>query len=409
MVRWLLSAISLLLLTPQASVAQADGCRGALEALNRVKEQITPRLSASTKQGNERLQVMQSTLERGTRVCKEFPELWYYLAVLSERLGQDKDAQYAREKLERFKEDGRWDPKLEFDPFTMPPVPQRAPAASPPMLATALASSPVGRKWALVVGIDEFADTRAEKLDYAVKDSKDFADFLRDPQGGRFDPKHVFYLANSDATIKGLREQLGKIRLHAKPDDLVVIYIASHGSAREMDPNGVSYIVANDTDLDNPATLYSTSLQMIDLVQVVNRDFQAKSVVLILDTCFSGDALTGGAAGPAENAETAPFSVAFDNLKLGRGRAVLTASRSNERSWEMHGGGKQSNGYFTHYLLEVLRETHGEESLSHVFSDVSARVASRVRADLSESQNPTFEFSDEASGIVLGIPEPVNQ
>jgi hypothetical protein len=75
----------------------------------------------------------------------------------------------------------------------------------------------------------------------------------------------------------------------------------------------------------------------------------------------------------------------------------------------MHGGGKQSNGYFTHYLLEVLRETHGEESLSHVFSDVSARVASRVRADLSESQNPTFEFSDEASGIVLGIPEPVNQ
>jgi hypothetical protein len=75
----------------------------------------------------------------------------------------------------------------------------------------------------------------------------------------------------------------------------------------------------------------------------------------------------------------------------------------------MHGRGKQGNGYFTHYLLEVLRETHGEESLSHVFSDVSARVASRVRADLRESQNPTFELSDEASGIVLGIPEPVNQ
>jgi hypothetical protein len=43
--------------------------------------------------------------------------------------------------------------------------------------------------------------------------------------------------------------------------------------------------------------------------------------------------------------------------------------------------------------------------LSHVFSSVSARVASRVRADLNVTQNPTYEFSDGASAIVLGAPE----
>jgi len=401
-----LSAISVLLLAPPMAVTQADSCRGALQALNRVKEQITPRLNASTKLGRERLMVMQSTLERGTRVCKEFPELWYYLAVVSEKAGRDVDAKYAREKLARFEEEGRWDPKLGFDPFTMPPLPYPAPGPSTRVSSAELASAMTGRKWALVVGIDEFADPRAAKLDSAVKDATDFAEFLKDPNGGRFDPKHIFYLANRDATIKGLREQLGKIRLYAKPDDLVVIYIASHGSAREMDPNGVSYILAHDTDLDNPATLYSSSLQMIDLVQLANREFQARSVVLFLDTCFSGDALTSGAD---TDSETAPFSLAFDNLKLGHGRAVLTASRSNERSWEIQNGGKQGNGYFTHYLLEVLRETHGEANLSHVFSAVSARVAARVHADLNASQNPTFEFSDEASGIVLGVPEPVAQ
>ena len=377
--------------------------------MNRVKEQITPQLSISTKNGNDRLQTMQSTLERGTRVCKEFPELWFYLAVISQKLGMDKDAQYAREKLDRFQEEGNWDRKEEFDPFTRPPIPRSPVADSAPMLVTALASTSVGRKWALVVGIDDFADPRAEKLDYAVKDSRDFANFLKDPQGGRFDPNHVAYLANSNATIRGLREQLGKIRMHAKADDLVVIYIASHGSPREMDPNGVSYILAHDTDLDNPATLYSSSLQMIDLVQMVNREFQAGRVVLILDTCFSGDALTGGAGRRAGDAETAPFSLAFDNLKMGHGRAVLTASRSNERSWEIQSKDKQGNGYFTHYLLEVLRETQGKGSLEHLFSAVSARVAARVSADLNASQNPTFEFSDEASNIVLGTPESVTQ
>jgi hypothetical protein len=145
---------------------------------------------------------------------------------------------------------------------------------------------------------------------------------------------------------------------------------------------------------------------------VVNREFQARNVVLILDTCFSGDALTGSAGQTTGDSETAPFSLAFDNLKLGSGRAVLTASRSSERSWEIRDAGKhgkQGNGYFTHYLLQVLQETHGKESLNHVFSEVSARVASRVRADLNASQNPTFEFSDEASGIVLGAPESLTQ
>jgi hypothetical protein len=57
----------------------------------------------------------------------------------------------------------------------------------------------------------------------------------------------------------------------------------------------------------------------------------------------------------------------------------------------------------------VLRETQGKGSLEHLFSAVSARVAARVSADLNASQNPTFEFSDEASNIVLGTPESVTQ
>jgi uncharacterized caspase-like protein len=406
---------------PVAS-AQADGCRGALSALNRVKEEITPKLSADTEFGKQRLAIMQSTLERATHVCPDFAELWYYRMAVSERLGQASDAAYAKKKVVEFQYEGQ------FDPFKMPP------AALSPEQATRARSSKVRQKWALVVGIDSFQDKRLPGLRFAVKDSTDFASFLKDPNGGRFDPAHVVHLENGDATLQGIRRGLGELRVKAQPDDLVVVYVASHGSPREIDPNGVSYIATNDTNLDDAATLYATSLQMIDLVQQINREIRAQRVVLILDTCFSGDALTsldagvgssgagnssagiagngssgarGFGAGMAKNPPkdapaSAAFSEAFQNLKIGYGRAVITASRANEESWE---SAQIKNGYFTHYLLDILRAGHGNDNLDHVFTQVRTTVSARVKQDQGADQNPSFELSEGADSIVIGVPE----
>jgi uncharacterized caspase-like protein len=402
--RFSLPVLVVCVLLPLSAPAQDDGCRGALEALNRVKEQITPALSTNTAAGLKRLEVMKSTLENGTHLCKDFPELWFYRMVVSQRLGLDKDYRYAKEKVDELNYGSH------FDPFTVPP----AATASPDLALRTTTSTP--RKWALVVGIDKFEDKRAPQLNYAVKDSKDFVDFLEDPRGGRFDPSHVVHLENDAATLRGIKEGLGKLRVETKPDDLVVLYLSSHGSSRHMDPNGVSYIITHDTDLNDPATLYATSLQMIDLVQEINRELKASQVVLILDTCYSGDALTNPTAapeyavsrgslrvdnpGPPPDAPTpSSFSAAFENLKVGHGRAVITASRANESSWEST---KLQNGYFTHYLLEVLREHHGADSLDHVFAQVQTRVSSRVKTELNANQNPSFEFSEHADSIVLG-------
>jgi uncharacterized caspase-like protein len=391
-------------LVPYPACAQGDNCQGALNALNRVKEQITPALSANTAAGKKRLEVMQSALENGTHLCKDVPELWFYRMAVSQRLGLDKDYRYAKEKVDELNYENH------FDPFSVPP------AATPPQDLHALASTSTSKKWALVVGIDKFQDQRAPQLQYAVKDSRDFVAFLDDPHGGRFDPSHVLHLENEGATLKGIQEKLGELRINAKPNDLIVLYLSSHGSPRSLDPNGVSYIITHDTDLQDAATLYATSLQMIDLVQEINRELKARQVILILDTCFSGDALTktgessgsrgsvliGGGEPPVNAPASSSFSVAFENLKVGYGRAVITASRANEESWESP---KLQNGYFTHYLLEVLRESHGEDRLDHVFTQVQTRVSTRVKTELNVNQNPSFEFSEHADSIVLGVPE----
>ena len=97
-------------LWPCAAEAQGDGCQGALNALNRVKEQITPTLSANTAGGKKRLEVMQSALENGTHLCKDNPELWFYRMAVSQRLGLDKDYRYAKDKVDESGYDNHFDP-----------------------------------------------------------------------------------------------------------------------------------------------------------------------------------------------------------------------------------------------------------------------------------------------------------
>jgi uncharacterized caspase-like protein len=414
--------VGLIVLGPVSptALAQSDSCNGALSALNRVKEEISPKLSAETPAGKAKLQVMESTLERGTRVCRDFGELWYYRMVVAHRMGLEKDAAYAKTKVDELGY------TAEFDPFSLPP--SATPPSSPEMRASGQTPSQapgptpgpapgkVRQKWALVVGIDSFTDKRIQSLHYSVKDSSDFVDFLKDPKGGQFDPSHIIHLANDKATLEGIREGLGRLRVDAQADDLVVVYLSSHGSARDVDPNGVSYVMLHDTNLDDAATLYATSLQMIDLVQQINREVKARRVVLVLDTCFSGDALTSleaGAGGTASRGFSAPvpldknaeastppaFSGAFQNLKIGYGRAVITASRASQESWE---SAKLKNGYFTHYLLDALRNSHGSESLDHLFPEVRSLVSSHVKAEVGASQDPSYEFSEGADSIVLG-------
>jgi uncharacterized caspase-like protein len=383
--------------------AQVDACNGAVSALNRVKEEITPDLGARNKAKDayaaERIKTMLATMVDAAKSCEGQPELLYYRALLAREAGA-KDTAYYERKL---RESGY---ESDYDPFSVPP--------------TALVQKDTGvisQKWALVVGINQFKDPGPAKLRFAAKDSSDFARYLTDPKGGRFQAGHVKSLTNGEATLAGVKEALGWLRLNVKPEDLAVVFFSSHGSERDADPNGVSYIILNDSDLSGPVKLYATSLQMIDLVQTLNREVKARRVVLFLDTCFSGDALLGSSSGSkrvgvpvlnsAAPSATAPvssaFSAAFQNLKSGIGRAVITASRADESSWEDE---EHQNGYFTHYLLEALQEGDGAHTLGQIFPKVRDKVLTNVSKDKKgQRQTPTSEFADQSDSIVISVPE----
>ncbi|HND08207.1 MAG TPA: caspase family protein, partial [Candidatus Obscuribacter sp.] len=145
---------------------------------------------------------------------------------------------------------------------------------------------PIKDKWAVVVGISEFADKKIN-LRYPAKDATDFYNFL--VSDGGFKKDHVRLLVNEKATRSNILSTIGDRWLPrlAHPDDLVVVYISSHGSPADLDVGGVNYVVAHDTDTES---LYATGLPLQDLMRIIKARVHCDRVVMILDACHSGAA-----------------------------------------------------------------------------------------------------------------------
>ena len=363
-----------------------DRCSPGWSMLNQLREQLTPDTPKDT------LELLQVSIVKRLENCRGIPDLWYYRALVGERLHDVKDAAYARKQATALGSEAQI---AKINPFDAAQA------------AAAKLSRTIGEKYALVVGINEFQ--HAAPLHFAVNDAQSMADLLSDPQVGRFRRSNVLCLLNQAATLQGVKTAIGEIRARANEGDLIVIYIASHGSPRADDPNGVSYVLMHDTKRDNAADLYATSLQMIDLVYILRRDVRAKRVALILDTCFSGDATASGAhvytaskaVGPATD-----FSVAADRFEDrapdGAARIVISASRADEQSQEDSDAG---HGYFTRYLLEALREKGGANPLRGIFQAVHDRTMQAVRdryASFGLTQTPTLRGTPAGLDLVLG-------
>ena len=140
----------------------------------------------------------------------------------------------------------------------------------------------------------------------------------------------------------------------ATKDDLVVVYLSSHGSPREKGTAGVNCVITNDTDLKDADSLFATALPMVELVDVVRTRIQARRAVIFLDTCHSG-AVTAAAGAGINSSQMA--SPTFDRLTQGGGRVIVASSEAKEKSYESN---KVQNGYFTYHLVRALRQDGGQ-------------------------------------------------
>ena len=335
-------------------------------------------------------------LKQAEEACDENGDAWYYRSVFERKLGQG-NPQYS---LGKARERNSAALRSEDDPFHLATPargvqvapPQEPGAASPPHKARDPHNPEVSHKWALVIGIANFQDRRLN-LQYTRKDADAVAELLKDPVYGRFPADHVKLIEDAQATTVNIRAGLSWLARQASEEDLAVIYIASHGTAREQDVAGASYVVTFDTDVQSLDGLFNTSISLVDISNVVRTRVRALKAVVILDICHSQGAVSQTVTVPA----TMPPQM-VDHIREGTGRVIIGASRAEESSYESV---KYGHGLFTYYLLQALKERK-DAPMDKIYEYVTAHVTQDASAN-GWKQHPFFSASDGQSSVVLGI------
>jgi uncharacterized caspase-like protein len=245
------------------------------------------------------------------------------------------------------------------------------------------------QKWAVVIGISKYNDSRIAGLRYASADASSFHEWLISQQGGGYAPSRIKLLLDSGATVQNIKSALFNWLKQALEEDMVTIYFAGHGSPESPDSPNNLYLLPFDADYDDIAT---TGFPMWDIETALKRFIKAKKVVVIADACHSGG--VGQSFDIARRAsrgiEINPISSGLQNLsKIGDGVAVISASDEKQFSQESQswGGG---HGVFTYFLLKGLNgdadyNKDGQVSLGELIPFLSEQVRRETR----NAQSPT--------------------
>ena len=400
----ILSLLAATLIASPCARAQGIRCGAGQDLIVQALERITPQ------SGNDAFEDALQLLKSAVAECPELGDAWYYRSLVEKRLGHDALAKYTMDKA-RFNGSEALDQDL--NPLVLSTPASRGIEAegteTPVPVAPPVKPGPVQQKWALVIGIGHFTDAQIPQLNYTGADAAAFAAALKDPSIGGFPADNVHVLTDDQATTKNIKEQLNWIARHAEPNDLVVIYVATHGTPRTTDTaGGANYLITYDTEvysggkLDEDA-LYATAYPMVELADAVSTRMKALRTAVFLDTCYSGGAAGGNGSEPsAPLANTAPSGAMLAHMSDGTGRIVMAASEVDEESLE---SSQLKHGYFTYYLLQVLKTSKGQTPLSQVYASVAQQVSQSVSSQ-GMHQHPVMNRSSADADFALRTPPP---
>ncbi|MBI5597804.1 MAG: SEL1-like repeat protein [Elusimicrobia bacterium] len=190
--------------------------------------------------------------------------------------------------------------------------------------------------FAVVVGVERYASLPA--AEFAERD----AEAVRAHLMALGTPaRNIYFLSGPLATRAKLAQALNTwLPNRVKEDSTVFFFYSGHGAP---DPaSGQAYLVPADGD---PEDLDSTAYPLRELYARLGK-LKARSVVVALDSCFSG---AGGRSVIAKG--TRPLVVSVEAAELPERVVALTASDKNQVSGTLD---EQGHGAFTYYLLKGL-------------------------------------------------------
>ncbi|KAG6847455.1 hypothetical protein H0H93_008018, partial [Arthromyces matolae] len=217
------------------------------------------------------------------------------------------------------------------------------------------------RIWAVSVGINNYP---TEPLRFSVRDADEYEKFL---VSTGLTVKKITSLRNEKATRKAILEALeALLEEDLRPEDLVHFYFAGHGSKAKA-PAGwhtedgkMEMLMAHDFDRNfTKGRGGILDLEVGDIFRRIDEKKGGLIGTVFLDCCNSGSGTrsdnSSGARVRGFNMEdyTIPAD-ALRGLKLNpRSHILLAACEKNQKAFES--GGKISHGYFTHVVLDIMK------------------------------------------------------
>lgn len=243
-----------------------------------------------------------------------------------------------------------------------------------PAVAAAPTSQPYRDSWAAVIGIDDYENW--QKLSYATRDAQAVKDLLI--QKYSFKADHIFTLLDKDATRENILSLLGDKLANAdlvKHEDRVFVFYAGHGATRKLaSGRELGYIIPVDADLTN----YEGSAISMTNFQDIAEAIPAKHLLFVMDSCYSGLALTRGGVAASQNY--------LNEIARREARQMFTAGGTDQ---QVADNGPNGHSVFTWTLLQALdgrADLNGDGVITA--TELAAYVAPAVSA-LSH-QTPTF-------------------
>ncbi|MGR3294441.1 MAG: Lcl domain-containing protein [Candidatus Scalindua sp.] len=137
-----------------------------------------------------------------------------------------------------------------------------------------------GNQWLFLIGIDTY--TNFPRLNTSVNDAKAVKDILL--KRYYFDEYHVIELYNEEATKRNILGKLRYLTRRVGPEDSVIIFYSGHGGMGPAKREGSWIPVEGDTE-DRSSWISNKDIYNYLKIDAI----KARHVLIIADSCFSGD------------------------------------------------------------------------------------------------------------------------
>jgi hypothetical protein len=242
------------------------------------------------------------------------------------------------------------------------------------------------KRYALIVGVDQYADTQITTLGGASNDAKTLANALIQYAG--FPGEQVTLLASDQPaerqpTRGNILRRLSNLAAIVPPDGLLLISFAGHGIER----GGQAFLLPSDSQVSNDIDLLEQTAINVSQIRDRVKKIGVKQVLMIVDACRNDPVGRANADNPLTAAYTRGFNFDLRNREV-EAFATLYATEVGHRAYEYK---EKKQGYFTWVLVEALRggaaNAKGEVTLASLVKFLQERVPKRVLQDLGPGKN----------------------